>query len=454
MRVRRHLRARPADGAGAAARRRLARSRGGSAAARGGADLGAARRDRRQYGPAARALLRGRHGRRVAVARSRSPRIRAGALAVHQCDAGRDRAAHGRERAVRLRGSPRGPVHVDAHHEGPHARPARQGAGDRGAAGAQAHLSQGRPRRSGGRRRRRWALGRRALAQRRLERPRWSGIGLQGQRPARGRPALGARAARAGAGAGQERAAHARPAHPAARAAGDRRHTGEVARQGGHGRGARREDGRHPGDGRRARRAAFRLSRRQPRRVAAARHHRPLRAGLDVQARDVHGRAAGGRDHAQHAVRRPVHLQQVRPHDRGRALPHPRRGLDGSRDPRALLERRHDHDRRPEARRDAAAQVDPPRRHRQADGRRSAGRAQGRPARRRQVVRHRHPQRADRRGHRRHASADGGALRLGRQRRHVDPAARHGGHRRQARHRAGRSASSSRRTWPRSCAAC
>ena len=76
-------------------------------------------------------------------------------------------------------------------------------------------------------------------------------------RPER-RPALGARAARARAGAGQERAADARPAHPAARAAGDRRHARAVARQGRHGRRARHAHGRHPGDGRGARRAALR----------------------------------------------------------------------------------------------------------------------------------------------------------------------------------------------------
>ena len=39
------------------------------------------------------------------------------------------------------------------------------------------------------------------------------------------------------------------------------------------------------------------LPRRQSRGVAPARHHRPLRARLDVQARDLHGRPAGGRDH-------------------------------------------------------------------------------------------------------------------------------------------------------------
>ena len=242
---------------------------------------------------------------------------------------------------------PRGAVHVDADQAGPHARPAGQGAGDRAAAGAAAHLSQGRPRRPGRRSRRRRALRGRARAQRRAERARRPGVRLEGQRPPRRRPALGARAARARAGAGQERAADARPAHPAARAAGDRRDPREVARQGRHGRRARHPDGRHPGDGRRAGSAAVRLSRRQPRRVASARDHRPLRARLDVQARDVHGRPAGGQDHAQHAVRRPVHLQQVRPHDRGCALPHGRRALDGARDPRALLERRHDHDRRP-----------------------------------------------------------------------------------------------------------
>ncbi len=60
------------------------------------------------------------------------------------------------------------------------------------------------------------------------------------------------------------------------------------------------------------RRRAFRrgLPRRQRHGVAAARDHRPLRAGLDVQARDVHGRAAGGRDHARDDVPGALDLHQ------------------------------------------------------------------------------------------------------------------------------------------------
>ena len=125
---------------------------------------------------------------------------------------------------------------------------------------------------------------------------------------------------------------------------------GQVARQGGHGRRARHAHRRHPRDGRGAGRAAGGLPRRQSRGVAPARHHRPLRAGLDVQARDLHGRPAGGRDPAEHAVPRARHVHEdvracTRAHDHGRAPARPRE-LDGARDPRSLVERRHDHDRR------------------------------------------------------------------------------------------------------------
>ena len=182
--------------------------------------------------------------------------------------------------------------------------------------------------------------------------------------------------------------------------------------------------------------------------VAPARHHRSLRARLDVQARDVHGRAAGGRDHAQHAVRRARTPTRKTFETTARTIQdaHSARGIEHwtAREILAhssnvgtitIAEQKLGQTR--------LQQVDPPRRHRQAAPA-STCRASGKGVllRRRQVVRHRDPQRPDRRGHRGHAAADGGALRLGRERRQVDPAARHRGHRRQADHRTGRSASS------------
>ena len=141
-------------------------------------------------------------------------------------------------------------------------------------------------------------------------------------------------------------------------------------------------------------------------------------------------------------------------HDPGRALPQGRE-LDGARDPRALLERRHDHDRRQEAGRDGAAEWIE---HCSAS---ASARGVDLPGEARACVLPddkwsgtAHPQHPDRREHRGHAVADGGAVRLDRERRHVDAAAHHGGRRRQADARAGRSGSSCRSTWPRSCAAC
>ena len=203
------------------------------------------------------------------------------------------------------------------------------------------------------------------------------------------------------------------------------------------------------------------LPRRQSRGVAPARDHRPLRAGLDVQARDLHGRAAGGRDHCPSTpFRVPDTYTKTFEHP-------PSRARSRTRTPHAvedwtareilahssnvgtitIAEQRLGQTR--------LQQVDQ-RRSASASRRASTCRASS-PA----VVLPddkwygtAHPQRPDRRGHRRHAAADGGALRLGRQRRHVDPAARHRGHRRQADHGLDASASWCRRTWPGSCAAC
>ena len=126
--------------------------------------------------------------------------------------------------------------------------------------------------------------------------------------------------------------------------------------------------------------------------MAPARDHRPLRARLDVQARDLHGRAPGGRDHAEHAVPRARHVHEdLRPapaHDRGRA-PARARALDRARDPRALLERRHDHDRRAAPGPDGGCRSGSTARLRQAHRRRPARASGAARAARRQVVRHR-----------------------------------------------------------------
>ncbi len=254
-----------AHGAGAAAGRRVAREGGRGPAARRRAPLGPARSDPRPHRPGARDLLPGGHGRRLACARARSHRVRAGALEVRQDHAGRDREAHGGQRAVRVRRPPHPAVHLDGDQARPDARPARDLARDRAADRAAALLPAGRPGRPGRGRRRRRHLGRRALAQRRAERARRPGVGLEGQRPADGRCPLGARPARARAGARQDGAADARHAHPVARAEADRADAQGLAREGGHGRRARHAHRRHPRDGGGARRAARGLPRRQRR---------------------------------------------------------------------------------------------------------------------------------------------------------------------------------------------
>ena len=189
------------------------------------------------------------------------------------------------------------------------------------------------------------------LAQRRAQRARRPGPGLEGQRPSDGRRALGARPARARAGAGQVGAAHARHAHPAARAEGDR------------------ADARSSGTPRRSRRScsirAPAASSPWPRCPACRRRATApaiadewrLRAITDLyepgstfKLVTFMGALQEGVILAEDDVPRADRYTKtsrtaLRAHDPGRA-PSPGRELDGDRHPRALLQRGHDHDRR------------------------------------------------------------------------------------------------------------
>ena len=250
-----------AHGAGAGARRRGARARRRVAAARHGAAVGAARSHRRPHGPDARALVPGRHRRRVAGADRRSHGLRTGALDVHQDHARHDRAAHGgdarstcssRAASTRRPGRASRPIRCSARSS------SRGRSSPSRSLGASTPTAAWPPRSS--------AVDGDGLSGVELSRndvlsarDGLASVSKVNDRPT-GDAALGARAARARARAGQDRAAHARHAHPAARPAGDRGDPGQVAREGGHGRRARHAHGRHPRDGGGAGRAARRAT--------------------------------------------------------------------------------------------------------------------------------------------------------------------------------------------------
>ena len=241
------------------------------------------------------------------------------------------------------------------------ARPARQGARDRARAGAAARLPERRAGRPGRRRRRRRPLGRRALAQRRAQRSRRPGA--RSRRSTTGRPAT--RTGRASCTcASRCRASRCSSRSTCASSAScSRRSPRPAARWHAKAVTAVVLDTRTGGILAMAAApgvppAGYRAGNPEEWRLRAITDL--LRARLDLQARDVHGRPAGGRDPAEHAVPRARRVHQdvrepaLRAHDPGRALA-PRRGLDGAPDPRALLQRRHDHDRREAPGPDAAA---------------------------------------------------------------------------------------------------
>ena len=122
-------------------------------------------------------------------------------------------------------------------------------------------------------------------------------------------------------------------------------------------------------------------------------------------------------------------------------------------DPLALLERRHDHA-GAGARPDAPRPLDRPVRLRPADGRRLPRRERRDRAASRAVVGLHHRQRPDRPGHRRHADADGGGLRVRRERRRAGAAASGRPDRRPTRRSGPAGRGSSRSAWRTSCSRC